>query len=685
MSDLDRLEDETQAETHAETHAETLPGAPTETHAPPTAPAPDSEASPTGASGEAPRKKRRRGKRGGQGRKKPAGSASAADAVEAARSERADDDDDGDDDRETVAATEAVRGSAMRGSEDWTAESADRGLTDDDIGVQAREDAGLLPPVSARPKIGDSRPAPVPPASELAANGAANGPDGAPKKRRRRRGGRGRSKGAPGTAGAATPAPGRTPGRAGGAPNRGAVQYVDAGELGDVDVDGTALLDSLDSETLERRRGTRRKGRPAGRYLMVVHVRADGFAHIGVLEGRQLIEHYVSSPTDDNTSIDGNIYLGRVQNVLPGMEAAFIDIGTPKNGVLYRGDVAYDANDVEGGEKPRIERVLRNGQAIIVQVTKNPIAHKGARLTQEVSLAGRFVVMVPGQPQTYGISKRLPDDERKRLRRVLDRLRPADAGLIVRTAAEGATEEELERDMLRLNAQWQQISEFAKKARPGSLLYKEPQLAIRLIREEFTKEFRGVVIDDATMYEEVNSYIEAIAPELAERVEYYDPEAERLPVFEKFHVHEQLHKALDRKVWLPSGGSLVIERTEALTVIDVNTGKNVGTSNLEETVYRNNLEAAEVVARELRLRDIGGIIVIDFIDMEIRHNREAVEEGFRQALARDKTRTQVFPISELGLVEMTRKRVSEGLVEAFSSTCPHCNGRGFVVDESMLE
>jgi ribonuclease E len=608
-----------------------------------------------GAGGEAPRKKRRRGTRGGQRRKKPAGAGEGTGGGAAGVGLADDDDDD----------------ESMAGSEDWTAETADRGLTDDDIAEQAREDAGLVRPPSSRPKIGDSRPAP--PASENAENGDAVTPDGAPKKRRRRRGGRGRSKGGQGGAGGA------------GAPSRGPVQYVDAGELGDVDVDGTALLDSLDSETLERRRGTRRKGRPAGRYLMVVHVRADGFAHIGVLEGRQLIEHYVSSPTDDNTSIDGNIYLGRVQNVLPGMEAAFIDIGTPKNGVLYRGDVAYDANDVEGGEKPRIERVLRNGQAIIVQVTKNPIAHKGARLTQEVSLAGRFVVMVPGQPQTYGISKRLPDDERKRLRRVLDRLRPADAGLIVRTAAEGATEEELERDMLRLNAQWQQISEIAKKAKPGSLLYKEPQLAIRLIREEFTKEFRGVVIDDASMYEEVNAYIEAIAPELAERVEYYDPEAERLPVFEKFHVHEQLHKALDRKVWLPSGGSLVIERTEALTVIDVNTGKNVGTSNLEETVYRNNLEAAEVVARELRLRDIGGIIVIDFIDMEIRHNREAVEEAFRQALARDKTRTQVFPISELGLVEMTRKRVSEGLVEAFSSTCPHCNGRGFVVDESMLE
>jgi ribonuclease E len=428
-----------------------------------------------------------------------------------------------------------------------------------------------------------------------------------------------------------------------------------------------------------------RKGRPAGRYLMIVHQRPDGIAHMAVLEGRQLVEHYVSTPTDENTSIDGNIYLGRVQNVLPGMEAAFIDIGTPKNGVLYRGDVAYDPSEVEGGEKPRIERVLRNGQAITVQVTKNPIAHKGARLTQEVSLAGRFVVMVPGQPQTYGISKRLPDDERKRLRRVLDRVKPKDAGLIVRTAAEGATEEELERDMLRLTAQWNQIDALAKKAKPGSLLYKEPPLAIRLIREEFTKEYRGVVIDDRQMYDEVKSYIDAMAPELSERVEYYDPVEENLPVFEKFHVHEQLHKALDRKVWLPSGGSLVIERTEALTVIDVNTGKNVGSSNLEETVYRNNLEAAEVVARELRLRDIGGIIVIDFIDMEIKSNREAVETAFREALARDKTRTQIFPISELGLVEMTRKRVSEGLVEAFSSTCPECNGRGFIVDESLLE
>jgi len=653
MADLNRLEGEPQTAVETPTPAE----AGTATRSSGTQANGEAAAAEAGDGASPPKKKRRRGSRGGKGRKRPAKPAAATSAAKSETEAETDDE-----------LTDADDGPSLEGSEDWSGETADRGLTDDDIADQAREDAGLprpkMPP--ARPRIGDSRPAPAPTA-DTASPAAA--PDSGPKKRRRRRGGRGRGKGG-GQAAAAS-----------GSPER----YVDAATLGDTDVDGTTLLESLDEETLERRRGTRRKGRPAGRYLMVVHQRPDGVAHLAVLEGRQLVEHYMSTPTDDNTSIDGNIYLGRVQNVLPGMEAAFIDIGTPKNGVLYRGDVAFDPADVEGSEKPRIERVLRNGQSIIVQVTKNPIGHKGARLTQEVSLAGRFVVMVPGQPQTYGISKRLPDDERRRLRRVLDRLRPADSGLIVRTAAEGATEEELERDMLRLNAQWDQISAFAKKAKAGSLLYKEPPLAIRLIREEFTKEYRGVVIDERGLYDEVIGYIDAIAPELSERVEYYDPEAERLPVFEKFHVHEQLHKALDRKVWLPSGGSLIIERTEALTVIDVNTGKNVGASNLEETVYRNNLEAAEAVARELRLRDIGGIIVIDFIDMEIKANREAVEDAFRRALARDKTRTQVFPISELGLVEMTRKRVSEGLVEAFSQTCPHCNGRGFVVDESLLD
>jgi ribonuclease E len=435
---------------------------------------------------------------------------------------------------------------------------------------------------------------------------------------------------------------------------------------------------------LERRRGQVRKGRPAGRYLMCVHVHPEsGATHIAVLEGRNLVEHSVGSTSDDDSSIDGNIYLGRVQNVLPGMEAAFIDIGTPKNGVLYRGDVAFDPGDVEESH-PRIERLLKNGQSVMVQVTKNPIGAKGARLTQEVSLAGRFVVMVPGQPETYGISKRLPDDERKRLRRVLEGLRPPDAGLIVRTAAEGATADELERDVVRLQSQWEQISRLAQRSKPGRLLYKEPPMVVRVIREEFTREYRGVIIDDRALYEEINGYVEAIAPELAERVEYYDEAEEGLPLYERFHVHEQLLKALDRKVWLPSGGSLVIERTEALTVIDVNTGKNVGRSNLEETVFRNNLEAADEVARQLRLRDIGGIIVIDFIDMEIKKNRDEVMRAFRDALARDKTRTQVFEISELGLVEMTRKRISEGLIETFSTTCPTCNGRGILLDESQL-
>src|SRR5205807_416714 len=309
-----------------------------------------------------------------------------------------------------------------------------------------------------------------------------------------------------------------------------------------------AMLDELDEAAIERRKGRTRKGRPTGRYLMCVSVRHGVATQVAVLEGRSLVEHYVSRPTDTTTQIDGNIYLGKVQNVLPGMEAAFIDIGTPKNGVLYRGDVAYDPADVEGGEKPRIGRVLRNGQSIIVQVTKNPIGHKGARLTQEVSLAGRFVVMVPGQPDTYGISKRLPDDERKRLRRILEGLRPPDAGLIVRTAAEGASVEELERDLRRLKAQWDQISAIASRSRPPVLLYKEPPMAVRVIREEFTKEYRGVVIDDRDLYEDVRSYVEAIAPELADRIEFYDEDAEQLPLFERFHVHEQLVKALDRKV-----------------------------------------------------------------------------------------------------------------------------------------
>ncbi|MGH8976235.1 MAG: Rne/Rng family ribonuclease, partial [Acidimicrobiia bacterium] len=469
----------------------------------------------------------------------------------------------------------------------------------------------------------------------------------------------------------AAPATGRRRRRRGGRRRGGAAP---------VETPTVATLDDLDEEVRQRRRGGTRKGRPTGRYLMAVHVQPGVGIQVAVLEGRSLVEHYVSRPADSTTAIDGNIYLGKVQNVLPGMEAAFVDIGTPKNGVLYRDDVVFDESEIEG-RRPKIERLLRNGQSVVVQVTKNPIGTKGARLTQEVSLAGRFVVMIPGQPGTYGISKRLSDDERKRLRKILDEIKPPDAGLIVRTAAEGASADELHRDMRRLMAQWDEISKKAARSKPPVLLHQEPDLAIRVIREEFNKEYRGVVIDDRALYEEVLRYVEAITPELADRVELYD---EDLPIFERFHVHEQLHKALDRKVWLPSGGSIIIERTEALTVIDVNTAKNVGRSNLEETVFANNLEAAEEVARQLRLRDIGGIIVIDFIDMEIRKNREEVVRRFKEALARDKTRTQVFEISELGLVEMTRKRISEGLVEAFSTTCPNCEGRGIILDHSLL-
>ena len=595
-----------------------------------------------------PRKRRRRGSRGGKNRrKKPAGAASASS------------DDAGADHVEAVDTR----------NEDWNDPGVDRGLTTEDAAEEAKTEAGLSDPRPGevvKPRIGDSRPAPkvcdsrpAPAAGDESRDGAGT----APAKKRRRRGGRGRKR--TGT----------------GAPSVSAT--VATGEPIEMDLgieDGV----ELDEETLEKRRGRTRKGRATGRYSMIVHKGAEGPTQIAILEGRSLTEHYVSWPTDDVSSIDGNIYLGRVQNVLPGMEAAFVDIGTPKNGVIYRGDVSYDKVEVEGGQPPKIERMLRNGQTVMVQVTKNPIAHKGARLTQEVSLAGRFVVMVPGQPDTYGISKRLPEDERKRLRKILEGLRPPDAGLIVRTAAEGATAEELTRDMIRLKAQWEQISELAKKSKGGTLLYREPPLVVRVIREEFTKEYRSVVIDDRELYEEVRSYVEAIAPELAERIEYYDVEQEQLTVFERHHVQEQLVKALDKKVWLPSGGSLIIERTEALTVIDVNTGKNVGKSNLEATVFANNLEAADEVAHQLRLRDIGGIIVIDFIDMEKKENREAVAERLRQALARDKTRTQVFEISELGLVEMTRKRVSEGLVEAFSSSCEPCEGRGFTIDRTLL-
>jgi ribonuclease E len=447
---------------------------------------------------------------------------------------------------------------------------------------------------------------------------------------------------------------------------------------------GRSKPSAAEQDLIEQRGGRERNGKPIGRYFMCVQVRP-GMAQVAVMEGRSLIEHYVSRPADDVSQIHGNIYLGRVQNVLPGMEAAFVDIATPKNAVLYRGDVQYDAEDIEEkGKNARIEDILKARQMIMSQVTKNPIGAKGARLTQEVSLPGRFVVLIPNS-KTYGISKRLPDDTRKRLRNILDRVKPEQHGLIVRTAAEHATESDLEADMDILLRQWDDIERRAAKANKPSLLYREPELAVRVIREEFNPDYRGVMIDDRRLFEEVRDYVKAFNPELADRIEHYDAEAEGLSLFERHHVHEQVHKALDRKVWLPSGGSLIIEHTEALSVIDVNTGKNVGKSNLEETVFHNNMEAAEEIAKQLRLRDIGGIIVIDFIDMEIRENRAKVVAAFREALARDKTRTQVFDITELGLVEMTRKRIGEGLLTEFSEICPDCEGRGVKIDHAMLD
>ncbi|MGH8995643.1 MAG: Rne/Rng family ribonuclease [Acidimicrobiales bacterium] len=463
------------------------------------------------------------------------------------------------------------------------------------------------------------------------------------------------------------------------------------GSDGPDQIDGAGDAPSGEDDAAPRRSRSRRRGsrsnrtRSVGRYSMCVHV-APELTQIAMLEGRSLVEHYVARGSDETTQIDGNIYWGRVQNVLPGMEAAFIDIAIPKNAVLYRGDVRYDLDDVEAGsakEQPRIEDVLKAGQTILCQVTKNPIGAKGARLTQEVSLPGRFAVLVPNST-TFGISKRLGDNERRRLRRIIDDVKPSGHGLIVRTAAEGATADELSRDVASLLEQWKAIESAAARSDQPRLLYKEPDLAVRLLREELNGEYRAVIIDNEDLFDEVQRYVASVSPELAERVEYYDLGVEPLPIFERYHVHEQLHKALDRKVWLPSGGSLIIERTEALTVIDVNTGKNVGKTNLEETVYRNNLEAAEEVARQLRLRDIGGIIVIDFIDMEIRENRDKVGAALRTALARDKTRTQVGDISELGLVEMTRKRISEGLIESLSTPCEVCNGRGIVLDAAAL-
>jgi len=398
---------------------------------------------------------------------------------------------------------------------------------------------------------------------------------------------------------------------------------------------------------------------------------------IVILEGPVLVEHYVAR--DDTDSVAGNIYLAVARNVLPGMEAAFLDFGASKNGVLYASDVSVPGKRNGGRNTKRIEDVLKEGDKVLVQVTKDAMGAKGARLTGMPSLPGRYLVLVPDS-DSVGISRRLPENDRNRLREVINKVRPEGFGVIVRTAALYASAEELAADISRLTKQWQSIKEQAESGQAPSLIHREPELLIKVIREHFTADFRKLLIDDKVGFDTVVGYLQSTAPDLVSKAQLYDDE---IALFDRYHVDDQLKKALDRKVYLPSGGHLVIDRTEALTVIDVNTGKFVGSSTLEDTVLQNNLEAAEEIGRQLRLRDIGGIIVIDFIDMETTENQQKVLRRLKETLAKDKTRTQVFEVSHLGLVEMTRKNVSAGLLEQFSHRCEHCSGRGVIIEETF--
>ena len=424
---------------------------------------------------------------------------------------------------------------------------------------------------------------------------------------------------------------------------------------------GTVITDS---EFLARRENVDRE--------MVVRQIADRI-QIAVIEDKVMVEHYVNR--NSNVSYVGNVYLGRVQNVLPSMEAAFVDIGKGRNAVLYAGEVNWDAAGISETEPRKIEMVLKTGQPVLVQVTKDPIGQKGARLTSQISLPGRYVVYVPGGGMS-GISRSLPEAERTRLKAILKDLIPEGAGVIVRTAAEGASEEEITGDVARLKAQWEDI--YQKAENPNfhapALLYSEPDLAVRVIRDIFNEDFRKLTVQGSQAYEEIHNYLGFIAPELISKLEKWTGTGD---LFAEYRVEEQLAKAFDRKVYLPSGGSLVIDRTEAMIVIDVNTGKFIGKGgNLEETVTKNNLEAAEEIARQLRLRDLGGIIVVDFIDMILESNREQVLRRLIECLGRDRTKHQVAEVTSLGLVQMTRKRVGQGLIEAFSTTCDSCAGRG---------
>ncbi|WP_370464400.1 Rne/Rng family ribonuclease [Mycolicibacterium sp. 018/SC-01/001] len=463
------------------------------------------------------------------------------------------------------------------------------------------------------------------------------------------------------------------------------------------------------STRLEAKRQRRRDGRDAGRRrppilseaeflarresverTMVVRdkVRSEPphegarYTQIAVLEDGVVVEHFVTSAA--SASLVGNIYLGIVQNVLPSMEAAFVDIGRGRNGVLYAGEVNWEAAGL-GGAQRKIEQALKPGDYVVVQVSKDPVGHKGARLTTQVSLAGRYLVYVPGASST-GISRKLPDTERQRLKEILREVVPSDAGVIIRTASEGVKEDDIRGDVERLQKRWTEIEAKAaeiteKKAGAAVALYEEPDVLVKVIRDLFNEDFSKLIVSGDDAWNTINDYVTGVAPELLARMERYEPAASDGPdVFAVHRIDEQLTKALDRKVWLPSGGTLVIDRTEAMTVVDVNTGKFTGSGgNLEQTVTRNNLEAAEEIVRQLRLRDIGGIVVIDFIDMVLESNRDLVLRRLTEALARDRTRHQVSEVTSLGLVQLTRKRLGTGLIEAFSTTCTHCGGRGILL------
>jgi ribonuclease E len=448
------------------------------------------------------------------------------------------------------------------------------------------------------------------------------------------------------------------------------------------------------STRLEAKKQRRRDGRDAGRRrpvvteseflarresvdrVMVVRSKFDRI-QIAVLEDGVLVEHYVAKSQD--ASLIGNVYLGRVQNVLPSMEAAFVDIGRGRNAVLYSGEVDWEAAAAEGDGKNqarRIELALKPGDRVLVQVTKDPVGHKGARLTSQVSLPGRYLVYVPNGSMS-GISRKLPDTERARLKKILKEVLPENVGVIVRTAAEGATEEQLTLDVQRLTNQWAEISRLVESQQAPALLHSEPDLLIKIVRDVFNEDFQKLVIEGDDARQTIESYLRGVAPDLLDRLATYEGNNDS---FDEFRVSEQIEKALDRKVWLPSGGSLVIDRTEAMTVVDVNTGKFVGSGgNLEETVTKNNLEAAEEIVRQLRLRDIGGIIVVDFIDMVLESNRDLVLRRLVECLSRDRTKHQVAEVTSLGLVQMTRKKLGLGLLETFSEPCEVCSGRGIIV------